>query len=148
MTAIDFWPQLDYVGVQAFHPVRDASEPWVRQTDVRMVAMMRKNLTDLAELAESVGKPLLVTEVGFPATRWAWQDPSSAQGPFDPDEQARMLALWTKSLAEARERRPELAGFFLWSWPVDSSAPLGAAGLFSPRGRPAEAALDQLLGLR
>ena len=146
--AIDFWPQLDYLGVQVFHAVCDPQEPWRRQADKSLVAMMRKNLTDLAQLAAKLGKPLLATEVGFPATDLAWQEPYAARGAVDAAVQAEMLALWRTALAAARGRRPELAGFFLWSWPVDAAAGAGTAGLFSPRGRPAEAELERLLRAR
>lgn len=120
--AVPFWDALDEVGVSAYHPV-DAGpeEAWA----------------DALEAAQETadGRPLVITEYGYPALASAaerpWDETTGAAS--DDALQARLYAVAHRAMGCAA---PTAA--FAWNWfghAADPSSP------FSPRGRPAAAVL-------
>ena len=102
---VPFWDALDAIGVNAYFPLEAptpaAWAPWVSR---------------LAELARRSGRPVVLTELGYPAsadcTRKPLEDPERAGGTEGEACQARALdaalaALW---------REPWVAGVFAWKW--------------------------------
>jgi hypothetical protein len=128
---VRFWDLLDAVGVNGYFEVGrhgDAVAPmraeWMR---------IRERLEAFARRA---GKPLLITEVGYPSVqggaRWPWH--YTRRAPVDAGEQERAY----RAFVEAWQGAPRLAGVFFWNW-------WGAGGPndadYTPRGKPAEKVL-------
>jgi hypothetical protein len=120
-----FWARLDWIGVTGYFELtrdRDASEAAL----TKAWAPHRKKLE---AFAHELGKPLVLTEVGYPAVDggavapWDYTRATDA----DPEEQRRAFA----ALAQAWDGSP-LAGVFVWEWTGSS---------YSPRGQPAEQTL-------
>jgi hypothetical protein len=126
---VSFWERVDAIGVSAYPPLAQddgASAPvldaaWRTFRD-RLLAFVRTH-----------GKPLVLTEFGYPsvhgAARAPWDYARSAA--VDLEEQARCFA----AFARAWSGVPELAGAFVWVWGAGGSGDPG----YSPRGKPAEA---------
>lgn len=112
---VPFWHHVDEIGVSAYWP----PSSWDAAMD-RTEAFAR-----------AAGRPLLVTEVGFPplssATVRPWDQTTGA--PYALQLQADLLQAATSDLQQRN------APYFIWNW-------FGHGGRkdvsFSPRGRPAE----------
>lgn len=135
---VPLWPAVDFVGVQLYAPLARA----LPTADSAMEENLGRVLDQALGVAARTGRPLLVTEVGYTATREALLRPHAwpedlAHARADPDAQARAFRVAMRSVAA----RPGIAGLFVWKWFTDpDTAEEGAVG-FSPRGRPAAAVL-------
>lgn len=82
------WEQLDFIGVDAYFPLsterspsevmlaagwRDAVNPW----DTRSRPMHQDHLAELQNLHERTNKPVVFTEIGYPATDYAAKNPAA-----------------------------------------------------------------------
>jgi len=153
--AVRFWDALDEVGLTAYFPLgsvsvsasgsasgsvsvsasasASASEPLSASTLARAWQGPR---AEISALARRVGKPVLITEVGYPSQRTAanhpWDDASGAD--LDLHLQQRLY----RSFCDAFTQTPSVSGFYVWNWfgfggPHDMG--------FTPRGKPAASEL-------
>jgi len=103
---VGFWDRLDYVGVDAYDPL--AASPAASPADLARGAAA---LADrLAAVSRRAGRPILLTEVGFAARRGAWVSPHEEGGEYSEADQAAAY----EALFAALDRRPWLAGTFVW----------------------------------
>lgn len=122
-----FWAELDYVGVSSYFEVaKRPDEPMFKVTNRWLEH--RRQLTDFAR---SVGKPLVLTEVGYPSTSDAAVKPWDYTKKLPPNPNAQLAAF--RSLSETWSRTddaaPFFAGLFIWhAWghggPEDISYPV------------------------
>lgn len=134
-----FWESLDAVGVDAYYSlVEPGSGGVVDPTDAELAQGAAAVAGRLEALARRTGKPVLLTEVGFPARRAAWLEPHREDGELSPEDQARAY----RALLGALEGRPWLRGVFVWKV---MSGDRVRHGLETPSfrflGHPAEAAV-------
>lgn len=129
---VSFWERVTYLGVTGyFELARDAGAPEAAMAKAWDVARRR-----LTAFAAKAGKPLVLTEIGYPsqvgsATR-PWDYTSRAA--VDLEEQRRAYA----AFVAAWRGEPALAGVVFWDW----QRPGGASdGSYTPRGKPAEKVL-------
>ncbi|HXE76235.1 MAG TPA: hypothetical protein VNN18_11470 [Candidatus Xenobia bacterium] len=125
--AVGFWDALDYIGVNFYFPLADAGEaPSPDSPRVRAITAR------LGELAARYRKPVILTEVGYPATATAAAQPWVESGRVDNTLQQRCYRV----VFEAFYDQPWLAGLYWWKWP---SHGLGspAAPTFVPLDKPA-----------
>jgi hypothetical protein len=118
--AVPFWDALDEVGVTAYHPVVD-DDAWA-------VAL------EAAE-ATAAGRPLVLTEYGYPALASAAARPWDEATGAAPDD-ALQATLYAGAHAALGCAAPAAA--FAWNWFGHAADPRSP---FSPRGRPAADAL-------
>jgi hypothetical protein len=134
---VGFWDALDYLGVNAYFRLSGAPEP--------TVAELRAGWTGprdaLITWARREGRPLLITEVGYPSRAGAGDDPwnYTAERPADLESQRRCY----RAFAEAWSGVRELKGAFFYLWWGE-----GGAGDrdYTPRGKPAAAELARWFG--
>ena len=86
-----------------------------------------------ARLARNYDKPVLFTEVGFPAIGTAAEEPwKESSAALDAELQQRCYA----TIFEAFYHQPWFAGLYWWKWPSHGNgSPRGAS--FNPIGKPA-----------
>lgn len=117
---VPFWDAVDAIGVSAYFRVDGPAGPR---------AAWDRELAALERFA--AGRPLVLTEVGYPAhaeaARFPWDETRPA--PVDPALQASLLG----AFCEAYEARPG-AGYLVWNW-FGVGGPRD--GGFTPRGKPA-----------
>lgn len=131
--AIDFWPVLDYVGVQGYFPLTEADDP-----DMAALAEgWQPHMEALEQVATRAERPLLFTEVGYRSVSYAaaepWRWPSRDETvPPDYDLQARLYRVFFACTAD----QPWIAGAVLWKWQAgrEDARMLG----FTPQNKPAE----------
>ena len=130
---VSFWDALDYIGVNFYFPVAAAGKRPVRDSPEILAAKRR-----IAQVQSRFQKPLLFTEVGFPALATAavrpWEENSSA---LDAKLQARCYAIWLEQFAQA----PNVQGMFWWKWPSH-----GRGSPFDPSHRPLAKPAVRVLG--
>lgn len=132
--AVPFWDAVDEIGVSAYHGVPHA--PGALPSDAQIVAAFADELAALAALGERLDRPVLITEVGFPAhadaAAYPWDETRAA--PLDTALQARLL----RGFCDA-ERATPLGGFYVWNW-FGHGGPRDVG--YTPRGKPAAAELE------
>ena len=136
---VAFWDALDFVGVDEYAPLAKksgAKEP-------ELCSAWNVLAKDLEALSRRTGKRIILTELGYRATRDAAMAPATwpendARAQVDLDHQAScfraaLQALWGK---------PWLAGIYVWKWFTDSRDEQGPTD-FSVADKPAEAVIRQ-----
>jgi len=127
--AVEFWDALDEVGLTAYFPLASDGES---PSSDSLADAWRTPRAEIDALARRVGKPVLITEVGYASQRGAadrpWDDRSRAE--VDLRLQQRLYRGFCDAFAET----PSVSGFYVWNWfgfggPRDTG--------FTPRGKPA-----------
>jgi hypothetical protein len=127
--AVQFWDALDEVGLTAYFPLTMGGKPPSTQS---LAQAWRAPRGEIDELRRRIGKPVLITEIGYPSHDGAagqpWDDTSSEE--LDLGLQQRLY----RSFCDAFSATPSISGFYVWNWfgfggPRDLS--------FTPRGKPA-----------
>lgn len=107
--AVGIWDALDFIGVSAYFPLSDRPDPPLDD----LAAGWGRALGPLEEASRRYGRPVLLTEVGYPsvseAARAPWRE---ASRPADVWLQARCYDATLRALAE----RPWIVGAFFWLW--------------------------------
>lgn len=127
--AVEFWDALDEVGLTAYFPLTKGGEPSSAESLARAWRSPRAEIDDLRR---RIGKPVLITEIGYPSQGSAadqpWDDTSSEQ--LDLRLQRRLY----RSFCDAFSQTPSISGFYVWNW-FGSGGPRDLS--FTPRGKPA-----------
>lgn len=104
-----FWDALDFIGVSAYFPLSTTPDASLAELE----AGWDRALAPLEEAHRRWGRPVLLTEAGFPSI------PSAARAPWREERtradvwlQARCYEATLRALA----RRPWIEGSFFWLW--------------------------------
>lgn len=114
---VPWWRQLDAVGIQAYFPLVagvDGEDLAMQVPDAAIQAAWGRLRAELCAFADSLGRPIVFTELGYNRSWRAASEPWDyrVDGPGAEAFQARLLAL---ALAEM-ERADCIEGAFLWKW--------------------------------
>ena len=139
---VQFWDRLDYVGVDLYEPLGDPNDPDRRLGRQALERRFGVALDRLAIQGARVGKPVLVTEVGFPSASASRLDPTWIAGTAAPEEQAELVHALSRAARE--EREVPLAGLWLWRWSTDPSVGGNADRSWLLARKAAEAAIVEL----
>ncbi len=127
--AVRFWDALDEVGLTAYFPLTGVEES---SSTGSLAHAWRTPRREIDDLGRRVGKPVVITEIGYPsqgsAASQPWDDTSSKE--LDLRLQQRLY----RSFCDAFSETSSISGFYVWNWfgfggPRDLS--------FTPRGKPA-----------
>jgi hypothetical protein len=137
---VGFWDALDFIGVNAYFPLRDRLEPDAASGDMpgQFLERWREILARLDALRAELGersKPVLVTELGYTSRRgstlqpWAGSGFAVVEGPGGSAERDAALVVWQEqpeapleraaaiealALAASEIRPPLLGGVLYW----------------------------------
>ena len=114
--AIGFWDALDFIGVSAYFPLSDRTDPGLAELE----ASWEQALAPLAAATRRYRKPVLLTEAGFPAI------PNAARAPWREERVAADVWLQARcyeATLRALAREPAVAGVFFWLWERTSDPP-------------------------
>lgn len=136
---IEFWDELDYIGIQAYFPLSEHASPNVASIEQGWDLAFQS----IERIQARFQKPVLFTEVGYKSTPdglikpWEWDAPAkAAKSQAGLDTQARAYEVFFNKVWQ----RPWMAGAFWWKWfPTGPSA----RDAFSPQGKPAEEVLGR-----
>ncbi|WP_091405638.1 glycoside hydrolase family 113 [Aquimarina amphilecti] len=135
---IDFWNEMDYIGIQAYFPLTQNQNP-----DITTVKKgWETHINMLKPLSEKHNKPILFTEVGYK---------SEASGTIRPWEWGSALSILSKQKSDKTQQiafealyqelwnEEWFAGTYIWQWNIRSKKENAAKDLdFSPRYKAAE----------
>ncbi len=131
--AVTFWGQLDYIGVNFYFPLAAPGEQ-PRADSPRVQELVTK----LAALSRRYGKPVIFTEVGYPAAATGAAQPWIESGALDNELQRRCYEV----VFQAFYDQPWLAGMYWWKWPSSGwGQPAGVT--FVPLDKPALAVVER-----
>jgi HD-GYP domain-containing protein (c-di-GMP phosphodiesterase class II) len=126
---VQFWGDLDAIGVDAYYPLARAPGASVDE----LVRAWRPIIDHLQELSDTTGKPLVLTELGYAARPDAAVNPSGAGDTVAPDDVGAQETAYQAALRAWQDT--DLDSIYWWDWPADPADALGDA--FTPRNRPA-----------
>jgi hypothetical protein len=132
--SIRWWDALDYIGVDAYYPLTDKSDPTV--AELQQTWINKGYVTTLEGLAQTWQKPILLTEIGYGSVAgnnrapYDWQ----ANAALDLQEQANAY----QAVFSVFWGKPWLAGMYWWSWSTDPNAGGAADPGYTPHNKPAE----------
>ena len=137
---VEFWDDLDYVGIQAYFSLTTTPRP----TREELLAAWQPWVQDVARLVRQVQKPVVFTEVGYrsieAAPGWPWD--ANRDGAVSPETQAAAY----EALLQAWGDRPWFRGVFWWYWQPDPRAGGPHDDDFTPQGKPAQEVLRTWYG--
>lgn len=138
---VTFWDQLDLVGMTGYFELSKAPEPELEELRDTWQAA----LSVIASYSVLTGRPLILTEVGYPsqvgsaAHPWDYTQAQAASPMAQYLAYRAMYEAWRTWALERPPGEPEhlgVSGVFLWNWN-------GYGGLedihYAPRGKPATA---------
>lgn len=106
---VPFWPDVDYIGVDAYFPISDQYLP----TAAESLQQWEQWKGDLLTLSRKRNKPILFTEYGYISAQYAGKQPwknATEDQEVSEEAQARLLGYLYQSVWE----EPWFAGGFLW----------------------------------
>lgn len=125
-----FWNDLDYIGVTAYHEISKTKTPTLANLKLQwkkirqdLITWKKKNVPQ---------KKLVITEIGYPSTDGTSMYPWNyfLEGPADVEEQA----LCYRAFIDTWKKSSDLAGAYFWVW-------WGKGGKddrsYTPRSKPA-----------
>jgi hypothetical protein len=125
---LPFWDALDYLAVNMYYPLAAAGEA-PRADSPQVQALVEK----FAAAAARHDKPLLFTEIGYPAQSTAALRPWDWNGSgLDTELQGRCY----EAVFAAFYRQPWFAGLYWWKWPSHGEGSRFDSS-FNPLGKPA-----------
>jgi hypothetical protein len=127
-----FLDAVDFLGMNAYFRLTEEPHPSL----VRLEESWKPIVREVEAWATGLGKPLVITEVGYPSREGAARDPwdYTVEARPEPEEQATLYRAFLRSWTRARS----LAGvyFYLW-WGEGGALDTG----YTPRGKAAEEVL-------
>ena len=144
-----FWDRLDLIGISGYWDLTVDADDRDAPTDTELAARWRSIRADLEAFAEAEGKPILITEVGWPSLPWALRDPWNyvPEGEIPPDAaaQARGYRSFVAAWGDALQQRDDpFLGVYFYEWGLfTQGGPEDRAYTF--RGKPAEAVVREWL---
>lgn len=142
---IDFWDDLDYIGIDAYFPLLRAKTPEIDN----LVKKWNKNKTNIFEISESHCKNILFTEYGYRSIdKAAWKtwkmESSNGVGANELVNQTAQSNAY-EAFYQTFWEEDWVAGGFLWEWKIRGFENADNTE-WSPRGKSAEQIIENWYG--
>tara|TARA_R110002051_G_scaffold4043_1_gene21394 strand:- start:32170 stop:34485 length:2316 start_codon:yes stop_codon:yes gene_type:complete len=107
---IEFWDDLDYIGLNCYYPLSKADNP----TDQEMSENFSMVKQKIKKVYERFDKPIVFTEIGFRSIDAPWKNPhAEADESINEEMQARCYEIIFKGI----ENEPWCKGILWWKFP-------------------------------
>ncbi|MEL7342480.1 MAG: hypothetical protein AAGM67_18505, partial [Bacteroidota bacterium] len=129
---LGFADALDFVGVNFYYPLSEKADP----TDEELTQRLNEKLSELDQLAETWGKPYVLTEIGYRSIDTPWQHPHAGVGnaAINQTAQARCYQTVLGNL----KSHPACRGLYWWKWPSHDQYSHRVPGSFTACEKEAE----------
>ena len=133
---INFWDELDFVGIDAYFPLTYESNPTMEE----LKQGWEKWKYDIEAWQSQVNKPIIFTEIGYPSTAHAPYTPwkGGTYGNADPEIQAKCYEAFFKTIW----KEPWFAGVYWWKWDTNVRAGGKHNRQFTPQNKPAQEIIE------
>ena len=126
------WPDLDFVGVDAYFPLTENKNPTAADLDKGW----QTHLKMLEKLSQDVQKPILFTEFGYRSVEGTAVRPWESSDDFTPNLQHQAEAY--EALFRNVWQREWFAGGFAWKWFLHAERHNREPDPYTPQNKPAE----------
>jgi len=134
--SVEFWDDLDLIGVDAYFPLADQPT-----TDGdQLITAWGPIVDELGRIAAEFDLRIVFTEIGYPSQEGAVVEPFNPFASTVPSNAEQEVAL--ESMLSAVDGQPWFAGFHWWMWLTGESPEERALG-YMPQGKPVEAILER-----
>jgi len=112
---IEFWDELDYIGIQAYFPLTKNVLP----TKNELIKAWKKHAVKLEAIAKKFDKKIVFTEIGYKNTAdaarepWTWPQKMEEENVQRSDETQKICY---EALFESVWQAPWMDGVFIWKW--------------------------------
>lgn len=132
-SSLTFWDALDYWGLSIYIPLSSGNNP-NQQEIAQKWAQAESGY--ILPMAKKIGKPVLITEIGFRSIDGAAVNPEDYEvdAPVDLQEQAELY----KGTLEFWKDKDYLQGMHLWDWKVGVNAGGSNDKDYTPQNKPAQ----------
>ncbi len=132
---IQFWDQLDFIGLNCYYPLSSKNSVNKDQLEQGFTEVLHKVNTVKVKFS----KPVVITEIGFRSIESPWKHPHAEAGAaaFNEDHQAMCY----EAVFQATSRFPIVDGIFWWKWPTNPEMQYENDRRFVPSGKMAEAVI-------
>ncbi|NIJ43922.1 hypothetical protein FHR24_000361 [Wenyingzhuangia heitensis] len=127
--AINFWRDLDYIGVDAYYSLSDKKQPTIDE----LLAAWQPIKQELHQLSKTNNKPILFTEYGFESSDYNTKETWGSNGKYAINQQAQANAY--QSLYNSFYNENWFAGGFLWKWHLTERTMRNKDKAFTPQGK-------------
>lgn len=132
--SVSFWEHLDFAGIDAYFPLAYDREATVEE----YLQNLELWLYQIDNFQNSIGKDILITEVGFRSVRGCAVNPYEWQQEGIMDEESQADAY--RTILVTLQRKPWLNGIFFWQWdPILKEDSIG----YTPYNKQAEGVLHE-----
>lgn len=135
---VEFWDDLDFIGIQAYFPLSDKQNPSVQELNNGW----QPHKKSIQQVAEKFGKKVLFTEIGYKSLKgatiepWIWPEQLDNLTASDLDFSEQENAY--EALFQTFGQEDWFGGFYIWKWyPSHKSISSSNVG-FTPQNKPAE----------
>jgi len=112
---IEFWDQLDYIGIQAYFPLSHGDMP----SKDEILNSWKKHKQSIYRIAQKYDKKVVLTEIGYKNTADSAQEPWSWPQNLDTasvtQSNATQVYLY-QAMFESLYHEEWIDGFFIWKW--------------------------------
>ncbi|MBU1084599.1 MAG: glycoside hydrolase [Candidatus Omnitrophota bacterium] len=133
---IDFWQDLDYVGIDAYFPLTYSTNPSLED----LKNGWRKWKNEIGAWRSAVDKPVLFTEIGYACTPEAPYSPWKVASSGNAD--TNIQALCYKAFFEVIWNEPWFAGVYWWKWDTNVRSGGRYNRQFTPQNKPAQKIIE------
>jgi len=139
-----FWPELDFIGIDAYFPLSEAKTPSLEELKKGWQPWKET----IAALSKRVNKPVIFTEYGYRSMDY------TAKKPWLVDRNQMAVNMEgqvnaQKALFETFWKEEWFAGGFIWKWFIHHNRSGGAEdNRFTPQNKPAEESLKAFYKLK
>lgn len=138
-----FWPQLDYIGIDAYFPVSDKKTPSIEDC----IEGWKKHKPIIEQLSKANNKPVIFAEFGYRSVDYTGKKPWSydrSMNGINLDAQVNA----TQALFDVFWKEDWFAGGFIWKWFVKHDKVGGKDNhMFTPQNKPVESVIRTHYGL-
>ncbi|GGG26454.1 hypothetical protein GCM10011344_28980 [Dokdonia pacifica] len=107
---IDFWNELDFIGLNSYYPLSKNDTP----TDEELKANFETIKTKIEKVYQTYKKPIVFTEIGFRSIEMPWKNPhADGDTPFNDEHQRRCYEV----IFEGIQNEPWCKGILWWKFP-------------------------------
>lgn len=132
---IEFWDELDYIGVQAYFPLSEYHNPNLEE----LKEGWKKPISRMEKMVRKFKKPIVFTEIGYCNTvdaaiePWVWPNER-----MEVEFSEEVQALCYQAFFETVWKKDWLGGVFFWKWYPERH---GREPDFTPQGKAAESVM-------
>ncbi|KAA3631601.1 MAG: hypothetical protein DWQ02_16245, partial [Bacteroidetes bacterium] len=134
---VDFWDELDYIGLDCYYPLSKSHNP----SRDELEKGFRQTLLKVERVCNKFDKPLIFTEIGFRSVERTWVQPHEEANGREVNEEAQHLCY--DIVLNQVMNKEWCQGIIWWKWPSYPNYDQRRGSGFTPSGKLAEKVVEE-----